>query len=107
VANLFLSQPRTATPRRLGEPDIPRARAALAVPRREPPLNDLQRSLLAMTEMLEAETPQPLAAKAMRARRTLDGPQAQAQVANERVERFLTHRRNRRTSAAARRHRED
>ena len=106
-ANQFLSQPRTSTPRRLGEPDIPQARAALAVPRREPPLNDLQRSLLAMTEMLEAETPQPLAAKAMRARRTLDGPQAQAQVANERVERFLTHRRNRRTSAATRRHRED
>lgn len=85
----FLDQPRTDTPRRLGEPDIPTSRAKLAMPRREPPLNDLQRALLALTEVLDAETPQPVSAKAARTRRTLDGPEAQAQVAAERVERFL------------------
>jgi phospholipase C len=91
--DVLLRQARTDTPDSIAEPDIPQARAKLAVPAREPALNDLQRALLAMTEVLETETPQAPVAKLARSSRMLEGPIAQRQVAEERVERFLQHQR--------------
>ena len=95
-ADAFLAQSRTNTPEAIDEPSIPKSRAALAVPARAPALNDLQRALLAMTEVLELETRQPVAAKVARSVRMLDGPGGQAQVAQERVERFLQQQRTER-----------
>ncbi len=91
-ADAFLAERRADTPERLLEPSIPSARAALAMPRREPRLNDLQRALLAMTEVLELHTRQPAAAKMARSERMLEGPAASADAAQDRVERFLRQR---------------
>jgi phospholipase C len=91
-ADALLAERRTDTPERMLEPSIPTARAALAMPRREPRLNDLQRALLAMTEVLELHTRQPAAAKMARSERMLDGPAAAADAAQDRVERFLRQR---------------
>jgi len=91
-ADALLAERRTDTPERLLEPSIPAAGAALAMPRREPRLNDLQRALLAMTEVLELHTRQPAAAKMARSERMLDGPAASAEAAQDRVERFLRQR---------------
>jgi phospholipase C len=80
---------RTDTPRDIPEPAIPSLRAALGLRPSDPPLNDLQRALFALTEVLEAETVQHPEVKAARALRALDGSVAQGQVAADRVERFL------------------
>ena len=49
-ADVFLPAMRSDTPERVLEPAIPAMRAALAMPRSQPPLNDLQKALLAMTD---------------------------------------------------------
>jgi phospholipase C len=94
-ADVFLQTMRTDTPARVLEPMIPAVRAALAMPRTPPPLNDLQKALLAMTELLEVRTPQPAAAKVARSVRMMDGPRAKAEAAQDRVERFLQRQRRR------------
>jgi phospholipase C len=88
-ADAFLPAMRVDTPARVLEPSIPAVRAALAMPRRRPPLNDLQKALLAMTDLLELNTDQSMAAKMARSARMLDGPQGRTDVAQDRVERFL------------------
>jgi phospholipase C len=94
-ADVFLRQMRTDTPARLLEPMIPAVRATLAMPRTHPPLNDLQKALLAMTDLLEVHTRQPAAAKVARTARMMDGPAARAEAAQDRVERFLQQQRRR------------
>ena len=94
-ADVFLPAMRTDTPERMLEPAIPAARAALAMPRVQPPLNDLQKALLAMTDVLELNTRQPAAAKVARSARMMDGPAARAETAQDRVERFLQQQRRR------------
>ena len=86
---VFLAQMRTDTPRQLLAPPIPAVAASLAVPVREVPLNDFQRALLAMSEVLEAQTSQDPAVRAARQLRAMDGPTASAAVALDRIERFL------------------
>jgi N-acetylmuramoyl-L-alanine amidase len=93
--DVFLPSLRRDTPERIVEPDIPRVRAALVTPPVAPPLNDLQRALFGLTEILELETPQPAEVKVARAARLPEGAQAQSQVAIERVERFLAEKRGR------------
>ena len=100
-AGVFLPQMRTNTPEQMLEPAIPSVAASLAVPVREPPLNDFQRGLLAMTEVLEAQTHQDVAVTAARQVRAMDGPQASAAVALDRVERFLQQQREHADGARA------
>lgn len=96
---VLLSQMRTDTPEQVLEPAIPSVAASLAMPVREPALNDFQRGLLAMTEVLEAQTPQDGAVVAARRVREMDGPKASAAVALDRIERFLEQRRAQSTAA--------
>lgn len=96
AANSFsgaiLSSPRAATLAPFPEPDIPLVRAALAPPA-PPPLNDLQRALIGLTDVLELQTPEPPEVRVSRAARMFEGSATQAEVAMERVERFLADRR--------------
>jgi phospholipase C len=93
-ADAILGAARTDTPGPLPEPDIPRARAAIAAPAAPGELNDLQRALIGLTDVLENETSEVPAVRVTRAQRMLEGSVSQAQVALERVERFLAeHRR--------------
>jgi len=98
---VFLSQMRTDTPEQVLEPVIPSVAASLAMPVREPALNDFQRGLLAMTEVLEAQTHQDVAVMAARRVREMDGPKASASVALDRVERFLEQQRAQTAGAPA------
>jgi N-acetylmuramoyl-L-alanine amidase len=97
VANSFasaiLATPRTDTPGLLPEPDIPRVRASIAAPSAPVPLNDLQRALVGLSDVLEYETTEAAAVRVSRSARLLAGSDNQAQVAVERVERFLAERR--------------
>jgi len=101
-AEAVLSSSRTDAPAPFPEPDIPRVAAAIGAPPTPPDLNDLQRALVGLTDVLENETSDAPAVRISRAQRLLEGGAAQAQVAAERVERFLAEHRRK---AAARAHR--
>jgi phospholipase C len=96
VANSFagaiLASPRLDTLAPFPEPDIPLVRAALAPPA-PPVLNDLQRALIGLTDVLELQTAEAPEVRVSRAVRMLEGSATQAEVAMERVERFLADRR--------------
>ena len=97
VANSFadaiLKKPRTDTLAPFPEPDIPLGRAAIATPVVPPVLNDLQRALVGLTDILERQTIEPADVRVARAARMLEGTTTQADVAMERVERFLAEQR--------------
>lgn len=88
-ASAFLPAMRHDTPERLREPMVPEVAASLAMPEVEPPLNEFQRGLVAMSEMLETYLHEEGAVVAARRMRSLDGPAASAGTALDRIERFL------------------
>lgn len=92
TANSFASAiqavAREDTPERITMPAPARARAMAPARAPNAPLTDFQRSLVALTDVLERELPDE-PAKVRRYARTIEGPQAQERVAIERVNRFL------------------
>ena len=91
--DVLLPSMRPDTPDSIVEPEIPAVAGGSGAPRPPAGLNDLQRALLAMTEVLEAQTHQDAAVIAARRVRAMDGAKASAAVALDRVERFLQQRR--------------
>jgi phospholipase C len=92
-ADVILKKPRAYTLPPFPEPDVPLGRAALVTPIAPPGLNDLQRALVGLTDVLERQTIEPAEVRVARAARMLDGTTIQADVAMERVERFLAEQR--------------
>jgi phospholipase C len=67
----------------------PRARRALARATSPPPLNDNQRAILSLSQVLEEQTRAGADEKVRRSMRLMRGPRDQVEVARTRAERFL------------------
>jgi phospholipase C len=83
---------RADTPKEIRMPAAEKARALAPARTVVPQLTDLQKSLVAMTQVLESEmprTPDREIAAGRRSLRALAGPKSQEQVARERVDAFF------------------
>ena len=93
-----LSAPRTDTPAKIPAPALPKAavaavRTAFVTPTTE--LNDLQKSLITLTELLEQKTDDSAKAKTARAAQLMVSQRDQIAVAHYRLDRFLEQQRRR------------
>jgi phospholipase C len=93
VAIRTTGAPRTDTPATLAATRATKALArAAAAPKPPEHLNDLQKSIVAFSQLLEKETRDDATKRVARSMKLLQGPPAQANVAVERARRFLRQR---------------
>ncbi len=100
-ASVLLSTPRADTPANIPQPST-QLSATLKLAARQPartqappPINDLQATLLAFTQVLDAEIDEPAAHKARRLRLSVQSPEDHIAVAEERVKKFLAQQKRR------------